>query len=109
MCTVAVVERGGVPLSLALTVSSNRDLLRRSSSLATVIVPRTGSMANEFAKFPVRQKKKKKIIYKKTKMIATFFFSGRSKPSYEKNNKKSNRNVFIHRANRPILSRILLI
>lgn len=58
MCTVAVVERGGVPLSLALTVSSNRDLLRRSSSLATVIVPRTGSMANEFAKFPVRQKKK---------------------------------------------------
>lgn len=57
-CTVVVFDSGGTPLSDALTVSSNVVLLLRSSSLATVIVPRTGSMANELATFPVREKTK---------------------------------------------------
>lgn len=61
MCTEAVVDRGGVPLSDALTVSSNWVLLLRSSSFATVIIPRTGSMANEFATFP--KEKTKNYVY----------------------------------------------
>ena len=60
MCTLAVVDSEDTPLSDALTVSSNWVLLLRSSSLATVIVPRTGSTANEFATFPARNRRQKK-------------------------------------------------